>query len=158
MPSTSERMGRCSISSTRRYPERPILGVGALIIRDDTIVLVERAGEPLKGQWSLPGGVVEVGESLEEAVRREVAEETGLVVEPVSVVEVFERIIEDAEQRPEYHYVLVDYLCRLDGGELWAADDVSRSEWVRRDELGKYPLTAGTLPVIEKAFEQSKSS
>jgi 8-oxo-dGTP diphosphatase len=136
----------------RRYPKRPILGVGAIIIEAGSILLVERGREPLKGYWSLPGGVVEVGESLVEAVRRETLEETGLEIEPVSVFEIFERITRDAGGLAEYHYVLVDYLCRVIGGELKAGDDVSDARWVERCCLGQYRITEGTLPVIEKAF------
>src|SRR5260221_13411555 len=99
---------RCSISDSRRYPAHPIPGVGALIIEGDEILLVERGRDPLLGYWSLPGGGLEVGETLDQAVRREVLEETGLVVEPVMLVEIFERIMHDAEGRVEYHYVLAD--------------------------------------------------
>ena len=141
-------------SRGRRYPQRPILGVGAIIIESGCILLVERGREPLKGQWSLPGGAVEVGEKLADAVRRETLEETGLVVEPLAVVETFERITRDAEGLAEYHYVLVDYLCRVTGGELKAGDDVSKAQWVDRACLSQYQITEGTLPVIEKAFEQ----
>jgi 8-oxo-dGTP diphosphatase len=126
--------------------------VGALIIEGDRILLVERGREPLKGYWSLPGGILEVGETLDEAIRREVLEETGLIIEPVQVVEIFERILRDSEGRAEYHYVLVDYLCRVTSGTLAAADDASRAEWFHRDELAALRLTEGTLPVIEKAF------
>lgn len=147
-----------SSSASRRYPDLPILGVGALILRGDEILLVERAREPLKGYWSLPGGVVEVGEELEEAIRREVLEETGLEVLPESVVEIFERIMRDEDGRPEYHYVLIDYLCTNACGEVMAGDDVSRTAWVRREDLGSVRLTEGTLSVIEKAFEQCSPS
>lgn len=140
----------------RRYPQRPILGVGALILRRDRILLVERANPPLAGYWSIPGGVLETGETLEEGVRREVLEETGLEVEPVGVVEIFERIIRDAAGAPEYHYVLVDYFCRPRGGTLAAASDASRAEWVPRKLLPTYRITAGTLPVIEKAFDERR--
>jgi len=119
---------------------------------------VERGREPQKGSWSLPGGAVEAGELLEEAVHREVLEETGLEVKPVSVFEVFQRILRDANERPEYHYVVIDYLCKPTGGKLRAGDDVSRAAWVRREDLAGYALTAGTLPVIEKAFEQRRPS
>lgn len=115
-------------------------------------MLVERGKEPLKGYWSIPGGIVETGERLEEAVRREVVEETGLDVEPYSMFEIFERIMPDAEGKPEYHYVLIDYLCRRLSGEPAAASDVSRVEWVTEQNLRQYRLTEGTLSVIERAF------
>ena len=115
-------------------------------------MLVERGTEPLKGYWSLPGGIVETGENLNDSIRREVLEETGLDVEPLSVFEIFERIIPDAEGRIEYHYVLIDYLCRPGGGKLEAASDVSRVAWVPQQNLGEYRLTEGTLAVVERAF------
>ena len=141
------------MASSRQYPDRPILGVGALIFREDRILLVERGKEPLKGYWSLPGGVVEVGETLEQAIRREVREETNLEIDVIQVLEIFERIIPDAEGRPEYHYVLIDYLCRSNSGEPSPADDVARVAWVRQDQLPRYRITEGTPPVIEKGFE-----
>ncbi len=144
---------RCSISrDTRRYPKRPIVGVGAVILRRDRVVLVQRGREPLKGYWSLPGGVLEVGEYLEDAVRREVLEETGLAVRPVALVTIFERLLRDHRGRPEYHYVLIDYLCKVTGGELKAAGDAARAAWVRRKDLPAFRLTEGALPVIEEAF------
>src|SRR6476620_7800367 len=97
-------------ASSRRYPERPILGVGAIVIESGRVLLVERGREPLKGYWSIPGGVVEAGEKLVDGVRREALEETGLEVDPVRVVEIFERIMRDAAGAAEYHYVLIDYL------------------------------------------------
>jgi ADP-ribose pyrophosphatase YjhB (NUDIX family) len=116
-------------------------------------LLVERGREPLKGYWSLPGGLVETGEKLEQALRREILEETGLEVRPVYCFDPFERIMLDASGRAEYHYVLVDFLCRVVGGELRAGDDVSRAEWVRRANLTNYHLTSGTPEMIEKAFD-----
>lgn len=140
----------------RRYPERPIVGVGAIILKRDRVLLVERAGEPLKGYWSLPGGVLEVGEALYDGVRREVREETGLEVQPLGIFEVFERISRDSQGRPEYHYVLVDYLCRVVGGEIRPADDVSRAEWARRADLTRYVITDGTEDVIRRAFQRRR--
>jgi 8-oxo-dGTP diphosphatase len=115
---------------------------------------VERGKAPLKGYWSLPGGVVEPGEPLADAIRREVLEETGLDVRPLSVFEIFERIMRDAKGNPEYHYVLIDYLCKVTGGTLNAADDASRVRWVTRRQLAGYKLTDGTLAVIERAFDK----
>ncbi len=123
-----------------------------MIFEGGKLLLVERATEPLKGYWSLPGGIVEAGEKLEDGIRREVLEETGLQVEPLSMFEIFERIIPDAEGKPEYHYVLIDYLCRPAGGRLEAASDVSRVAWVAKQNLPDYRLTEGTLAVIERAF------
>jgi 8-oxo-dGTP diphosphatase len=138
----------------RRYPSRPFLGVGALIFDGTRILLVERGKEPLKGYWSLPGGILETGEKLEEAIRREVLEETGLEVEPLSLFEVFERIMPDPDGRAEYHYVLIDYVCRPVGGRLQAASDVSAAEWVAEQNVRDFRLTDGTLAVIERAFAQ----
>ena len=132
--------------------------MGALILKRDRILLVERGREPMKGWWSLPGGALETGELLEDGVRREVLEETGLRVKPVSIVEVFERITRDGAGRCEYHFVLIDYLCKVLGGELRASDDVSRAAWVRRADLAACRLTEGTLPVIEKAFAARSQS
>jgi len=123
-----------------------------LIFEDGNLLLVERANEPLKGYWSLPGGIVEAGEKLEDAIRREVLEETGLEVDSLSVFEMFERISPDAAGKAEYHYVLIDYLCKPSGGKLLAASDVSRVAWVPERELREYRLTEGTLSVIERAF------
>ena len=113
---------------------------------------MERGKEPLKGFWSLPGGLLEVGERLADGIRREVREETGLEVEVDSMFEIFERIMPDAEGRPEYHYVLIDYVCRVAGGTLRAASDVSAVAWVSRGNLGQYRITEGTLAVVQRAF------
>ena len=128
--------------------------MGAIILKRNRVLLVERGKSPLKGYWSLPGGVLETGEQLQEGIRREVLEETGLEVEPLRVATIFERIMRDRKGKPEYHYVLIDYLCRVTGGALQAADDVRRVAWVPRQELGRYRITEGTLPVIEQAFRE----
>lgn len=130
--------------------------MGALIFDRDKILLVERGKEPLQGYWSLPGGVLEAGETLEEGVVREVREETGLEVEALGVLEIFERIMRDSQGAPEYHYVLIDYICRVAGGSLAAADDVSRVLWVPRRVLETYLITEGTLPVIQKGYRERR--
>jgi 8-oxo-dGTP diphosphatase len=140
----------------RRYPRHPLVGVGALIYEGDRILMAQRGKPPLKGLWSLPGGLVETGESLENAVCREVREETGLAVRPLGVLEIFERIMRDAAGAAEYHYVLIDYICAVSGGELRAGDDASRAEWVRRRDLKKLEITEGTLAVIEKGFRKRR--
>jgi ADP-ribose pyrophosphatase YjhB (NUDIX family) len=143
---------------SRQYPPHPLLGVGAIIFEGDTVLLVERAGEPLKGWWSIPGGLLETGEKLEDALRREVSEETGLTVEVVSRFDIFERIMRDAGGRPEYHYVLVDYICRTAGGTLRPGDDVSRAEWVPCARLREYKVTSGTIEAVERAYQAHSAS
>jgi ADP-ribose pyrophosphatase YjhB (NUDIX family) len=142
--------------SDRRYPKRPLVGVGALIFQRDRILMAQRGKQPLEGWWSLPGGALEIGESLHDAVCREVLEETGLEIRPVKLFEVFERIIRDPAGAPEYHYVLIDYLCRVTGGELRAGDDVCSVQWVRRRDLAALQITEGTLAVIERAFRERR--
>lgn len=140
----------------RRYPQRPLVGVGAIVLDGPRILMAQRGKQPLLGWWSLPGGALETGELLADAVRREVHEETGLAIEPLGVIEIFERIMRDDAGVPEYHYVLIDYICRATGGELQAGDDVCRVEWVRRRDLAKLQITEGTLGVIEKAFRERR--
>jgi 8-oxo-dGTP diphosphatase len=142
----------------REYPEAPIVGVGAVVIDVTKVLLVRRGNEPLKGEWSLPGGAVELGETLQRGVIREVLEETGLVVVPVGIVEVLDRITQDeilqdgASGRIRYHYVLVDFICHVTGGALREGSDADEVRWVAREELGEYRLPSLTVQVIEKAF------
>jgi len=136
----------------RRFPAHPIPGVGALIIDDDRILLVERGHEPLKGYWSLPGGAVETGERMEDALRREVLEETGLEIVVDHLLEVFERMTPGEDGKTEYHYILIDYICHPAGGTLCASDDAARAEWFTEDEVANLKITEGTPGVIAKAF------
>ena len=140
------------MSDTRQYPARPIVGVGAVIVQDGQVVLIRRRYEPRKGQWTLPGGGVEVGESHEAAVAREMLEETGLQVEVGPVIEVFDRITRDEDQRVRYHYVLVDYLCWPIAGELCAGSDVDAAVLVAPSALAPYALTEKATAVIERAL------
>lgn len=139
--------------NSRRYPARPVLGVGALILEGGRVLLVERGREPLAGYWSLPGGAVETGERLEEALVREVREETGLHVRVDSIATVFERIMPDEGPEGagacEYHYVLVDFYCTVTGGEARAGDDSARVEWFPVGSLSTLRMTEGTREVIE---------
>lgn len=142
------------MSSSRRYPPRPILGVGALILDGDRICLVRRAKPPQEGWWSLPGGAVETGERVEDALRREVWEETGLHVESMQLIEIFERITRDPEGVVEFHYVLLDYLCHVAPSPPRAGSDSLETRWFHRRELGNLPITEGTLEIVEKTFDR----
>ena len=141
-------------NDSRRYPSRPVLGVGGLILADRRVLLVERGRPPLAGEWSLPGGVVETGERLEDALIREVCEETGLNVTVDSIALVFERIMRDGDGNSEYHYVLVDFYCTVTGGGLCAGDDSSAVAWFEIDSLEKVQMTAGTREVIERCSQK----
>ena len=142
--------------SDRRYPDRPYVGIGGVIVHDGRVVLVKRRFEPLAGQWSIPGGAVEAGETLEACVVREMTEETGFVVEVGPVVEVLDRITRDDEGRVVYHFVLIDYLCRPLGGELRAGSDVAEAVLAEPSELTQYELTERALAVIERALEMAR--
>ena len=139
----------------RSYPEHPIIGVGAVIVDGGRVLLVRRATEPLKGEWSVPGGMLELGEKLRDGVRREVLEETGLIVEPGEVLDVFDSIFTDDEGRTEYHYVLIDYLCRPISGEAKAGTDVSDVRWVSESELPAMGLRDSIEQVVRKGIART---
>ena len=136
----------------REFPEQPFIGVGAIIIEGARVVLVKRAHPPIQGQWSIPGGVLEVGEFVREAAIREAREETGLNVEPGELLGVYDRVLRDAENRVQYHYVLIDFLCRPVGGELQAGSDAAEVRWFTREELPALNLAEDTQDVIGKGF------
>ena len=138
---------------SRRYPSRPIVGVGAVIAVEWNIVLIKRRFEPLAGQWSLPGGTLEVGETLEAGTAREILEETGLVVEVGPVIEVFDRILLDEDRKVRYHFVLIDYLCRPIGGRLQAGSDVADAILVDPASLEPFGLTPKAASIIRKAMD-----
>ena len=143
----------------REYPDRPVVGVGGVVIEDRRALLIRRGSEPLIGQWSIPGGTLELGESLQAGVARELLEETGLHVRVLDLIEVFDRIyVQPAEggggtaRRPRFHYVIVDYLCERISGEARAGSDVTDVAFACEDELENYHLTETAMRVLRRAF------
>lgn len=153
-----EWSGLCGEAMQREYPLAPIVGVGAVVVDQGRVLLVRRGREPLKGRWSLPGGGLELGESLAEGVVREVQEETGLQVEAVEMIELLDRIQRE-DGRVRYHYVIADYLCRVTGGQLQAASDAEAVRWVEREEWNSHSalqLEPITVRVMEKAWQRAR--
>ncbi len=158
--------------SAREYPLRPLAGVGAVVIDAGRVLLIRRGREPSLGEWSLPGGLVKVGEPLARALRREVEEETGLQVAVGELIEVLDRIIrddsgwhdaiEDDAGRVQYHYIILDYLCRLEdssqGSRVQPASDATDARWVELDELGPMQLSPAVLRVIRRGFQMAQPS
>ncbi len=138
----------------RRYPDKPYVGVGAIIFRENKVLLIRRGSSPALGKWSIPGGLVELGESLDAAVRREILEEVGLEIKVIDLVAALDRVIFDENGRIEYHYVLLDFLCESAKGDPLAATDADECIFIPIDELPSFDLTRGTEKVIRRAFEK----
>ncbi len=156
------------MSSWREYPEKPIVGIGGVVIDDGKALLIRRGSEPLLGQWSIPGGTLELGETLEEGTVRELMEETGIEVKVLEMIEVFERInfgrgadeswtTKEEKKRPRFHFVIVDYLCQRVSGTALAGGDVTDVAWAQESELEKFALTATATRVIRKAFSLARA-
>ena len=139
----------------REYPAHPVVGVGAVVVRDGRALIIRRAHEPRKGEWSLPGGHLDLGESLIDAVRREVKEETGLDVHPGPIVETFDRVHRDPDGRIRFHFVIVDFVCEAPSGEAVAGSDAEAVAWVTAAELEDYGVNAHAAAVIRKGLEYS---
>ena len=152
------------MASSREYPERPLVGVGGVIIEGGRTLLIRRGSEPLRGEWSIPGGTLELGETLEEGVARELLEETGVKVRVLELIEVFDRIYNESgaiatksEQKPRYHYVIADYLCERTGGEARAGSDVTDVAFAREEELARFHLTETATRILRKAFAMERA-
>jgi len=153
------------MASSREYPERPLVGVGGVVIDNSRALLIRRASEPLRGEWSIPGGMLELGETLEQGVARELLEETGLQIRVLELIEVFERIVyapnggsagDDGPERPRFHYVIADYLCERVSGEHAAASDVTDVVFANEEDLDKFRLTETALRILHKAFAMDR--
>jgi 8-oxo-dGTP diphosphatase len=164
--STGEQRARAQVTQEkepsrlidrREYPERPIVGVGGVVIANGRALLIKRGYPPLQGEWSIPGGTLELGETLVEGVRRELAEETGIEVNVLDLIEVFERVTRDETGKVHYHFVILDYLCEAISGSARAGSDVTDVTWASEVELEQYSLTPTATRLIRRAFEMSRA-
>jgi ADP-ribose pyrophosphatase YjhB (NUDIX family) len=137
----------------REYPAHPVVGVGAVVVRGGRALIVKRAHEPRKGEWSLPGGLLELGESLQDAVRREIKEETGLDIVVGPIIETFDRVHRDAAGRIRYHFVIVDFVCWSDQGEAVAGSDAEQVAWITGGQLDDYAVNQHAAAVIRRGLE-----
>lgn len=155
------------MASSREYPDRPVVGVGGVVIEEGRALLIRRGSEPFLGHWSIPGGTLELGETLQEGVARELREECGIEARVLEVIEVFDRIYFEEEagaaplraegKGPRYHYVIVDFLCERTAGKPIAASDVTDAAFVREEDLNKYQLTETVIRVLRKAFAMERA-
>jgi 8-oxo-dGTP diphosphatase len=152
------------MASSREYPERPVVGIGGVLIDRGRTLLIRRGSEPLHGEWSIPGGTLELGESLEEGVARELLEETGIIVRVLELIEVFDRIYAEdgtiaapAQKKPRFHYVIVDYLCERIDGDPCAGSDATDVAFAGEEELAKYHLTETATRILKKAFAMDRA-
>src|ERR1700730_2849926 len=159
-------LSRLIMASSREYPERPLVGVGGVVVDNGRALLIRRASEPLRGEWSIPGGMLELGETLEQGVARELLEETGLQIRVLELIEVFERIVyapnggsagDDGPERPRFHYVIADYLCERISGEHAAASDVTDAVFADEEDLDRFHLTETALRILHKAFAMDRA-
>jgi 8-oxo-dGTP diphosphatase len=141
----------------RKYPQQPIVGVGGILFQEERVLLVRRGKEPARGQWSIPGGVVDTGETLREAVAREMREETGIQIEPTALIKILDRIFRNGRGRVAYHYVLVDFLCRYIGGEVRAGSDALEARFIPVADLSSLDVIPVARDVIYEAAQREKN-
>jgi 8-oxo-dGTP diphosphatase len=151
-----KRERREKVTVRREYPERPLVGVGGVVIHNERVLLIRRGSAPLEGEWSIPGGMLEIGETILEGVQRELLEETAIEVKVLDLIEVFERLTRDEAGKLKYHFVILDYLCEAVRGEARAGSDVTDVAWEQEAELNAYSLTPTATRVIQKAFEMAR--
>ncbi|MGH8338663.1 MAG: NUDIX hydrolase [Gammaproteobacteria bacterium] len=140
----------------REYPERPVIAVGGVVISGARVLLIRRGQPPLEGRWSIPGGLLELGETIAQAIGRELMEEAGVQVRPLELIEIYEKVLRLANQPPQYHFVILDYLCELLGGNAQAGTDVTDVAWSTEDELDRFNLTTEAKRVVKRAFSMAR--
>ena len=144
------------MTDDRQYPERPVIAIGGVVISDGRVLLIRRGQPPLEGRWSIPGGILEIGETIADAIARELFEETGVRARALALVEVYEKVLRDAGDRAQYHFVILDYLCEWQEGSARAGSDVTEAVWVREEELKQFQLTGAAARVVRKAFAMAR--
>ena len=136
----------------REHPQRPIIAVGGVVIHDERALLIRRGQPPLEGRWSIPGGILEIGETITSAIERELKEETGIAVRVLGLLEIYEKVLRDSDNRAQYHFIILDYMCEFVEGEAEADGDVTDAAWVNENDLETLQLTSAALRVVKKAF------
>ena len=144
------------MAENREYPERPVIAVGGVVVSGARVLLIRRAQPPLEGRWSIPGGILELGETIAQAIERELMEETGLQVRPIELIEIYEKVLRLPHQPPQYHFVILDYLCELKGGNAQPGSDVTEVAWSTEDELDRFNLTTEARRVVKRAFAMAR--
>jgi len=144
------------VTDDRQYPERPIIAVGGVVVSGARALLIRRAQPPLEGRWSIPGGILELGETIAQAIERELMEETRVQVLPLELIEIYEKVLRLPNQPPQYHFVILDYLCELKGGNAQAGSDVTEVAWSTEDELDRFNLTTEARRVVKRAFAMAR--
>lgn len=144
------------MTEDRQYPERPVIAVGGVVISEGRALLIRRGQAPLEGRWSIPGGILELGETIADGIARELFEETGVRAGALDLIEVYEKVLRDAGDRAQYHFVILDYLCELEEGTPHPGSDVTEVAWVREEELKQFQLTGAATRVVRKAFAMAR--
>ena len=144
------------MTDDRQYPERPIIAVGGVVVSGARALLIRRAQPPLEGRWSIPGGILELGETIAQAIERELMEETRVQVLPLELIEIYEKVLRLPNQPPQYHFVILDYLCELKGGNAQAGSDVTEVAWSTEEELDRFNLTTEARRVVKRAFAMAR--
>jgi len=146
------------LAENREYPERPVIAVGGVVVSDARVLLIRRAQPPLEGRWSIPGGILELGETIAQAIERELMEETRVRVHTLGLIEIYEKVLRLPNQPPQYHFVILDYLCELKDGNAQAGSDVTDVAWSTEGELDRFDLTAEAKRVVTRAFAMSRDN
>ena len=153
---SSNADGGANQAEDRAYPERPIVAVGGVVVHQSRVLLIRRGQPPLEGRWSIPGGILEIGETIAEGVERELREETGVRVRVLDLIEIYEKVLRDEEDQPQYHFVILDYTCEFVEGTAQAGGDVTEVKWVGEEELERLALTGAAKRVIRKALSATR--